>query len=886
MKKLGKRSLAILMSALMVGSMAGGAFAADAVIGVDGEPTIAQGSLIPAWASKGVPADLYIGVTAEGDQVGGMLADQAQVIDGVVTVEGVNVTSELGDAINDKGATNTTYMYVNGGAADTAAVVKDSTFVFSDNSDGKNANDFTGVGAIFVATGAENTKTSLTLQNVDITTDGFGRDAVIVDAYANAFVIDSKILTKGSDPLTEAYAGYASSAAQAYMISPPWILGIYGGVRAANTLGKNSSFNLINSTMETGGWAVISTDDCTTPTVNVLNSDMIVTEYDPESPSTTMNGGAALFGYEKNYGSAYGTYNIGSSYEYFYGANIDGTTYATILTGAGPTYFGPSYNGLELMNYGTGEVLYTFDGEGRDTTVKSVFGIMDHQGAADTILDAGSVWNTEDAVILVRGAQNSTYTVSGAEMNPANGVIFQMMDDDDGYGTSGGGGDTAGEQGFAKWTGEPWGMPTFSSGFSDPNEAGFVAPSEGGAYNTTLELTTNAAGDAVEYTGNIYNGTGTGAGATAGGLIVDIASGVTLNGAISSTSAVHGLPYSDKAAAYLDDLAAQYGDGIMPNGGQLHTVKYVLMDAEGNITEDKDSAAYIQTTEFTANEYYIISHVINKVMDGANMLVTVNEGAVWNVTSDGYISGLINNGTVTVADGATLYINGEAYTGEIPAGEVGDLSAGGAAGKVDTSSWVIGNNYRTEATGKYNDVVINDNLYYFVGAAEPKDGCGILDVAFVFAGWLKVNEDGSYTISEEYIELKDEGSSGGSGEGGESAGDPGAGGESAEAPAEGGESAEAPAEGGAPAEAPAAAEANMDTYKAFLKSCVDAINAIQGEQKDEFKAAIDAEKWGEFPCDMLFTDSWFGFACPSFDEYMAAGGNVEIPAYDANLAAD
>ena len=794
MKKVSRSVLSVILSALMVVFFAGAAMADPAALGIDGDPTL-TGSLIPAWATKGVESSFYIGVAASGDEVTGILADQAQVVDGVVTVEGVEVTSELGDALNDLGATNTTYMYVNGGEADTAAIVKDSKFSFSDNSDGKNANDFTGLGAIFVVTGAEDTQTSLTLENVDIFTDGFGRDSVIVDAYADAFIIDSNIVTLGNNPLTEAYEGYASTAAQAYMISPPWILGIYGGIRAANTLGTNSSFNLINSSMTTGGWAVISTDDCTHPTVNVLNSKLIVAEYDGEDPtgsdsSSSMNGGAALFNYAKNYGSAYGTYNIGSSYENFYGAQIDGTTYATILTGAGPTYFGASYPGLELVNGETGKVLYVFEGEGQPTVVNSVFGVMDHQGAADTILDAGSVWNTEDAVILVRGAQNSTYTVSGAELNPANGVIFQMMDDDDGYGTSGAGGDTAGEQGFAKWTGEAWGMPTFSSGFSDANEAGFVAPAQGGSYNTTLLLTTDAEGDAVTYTGDVYNGTGTGAGTTAGGLMVNIEDGVTLAGAVSSTSAVHGLPYNDGAAAYLDTLAERYGDGVALNGGDACTVKYGFLDADGNITENEADAAAIQITEFTMNEYYIISHVINKAMPGANVLVQVAEGAAWEVTKDSYISGLINNGTVTVAEGAALYINGEAYTGEIEAGEIGDLSGGGAGGSVDTSEWVVGENYRTEATGKYDNIVIDGNAYYYVGSSEPVNGVGILDVAFQFQGWLSVDDDGNYTISKDFIELEEPASSGGESAEGESAEDEAAEGESAEGESEEGESPE------------------------------------------------------------------------------------------------
>ena len=731
------------------------------------------GSLVPAWAEKGVNSNFILAADVQGTEVTGNMAEIAEVAeDGTVSIDAVQINSELGDALNDAEATNTGAVYVAGTNEDTTVSITNSEFNFSDESDGKNANDFTCLGVVVTATGAENTSTRLLMDNVTINTDGFGRDGLVVDAYANAVVTNSSIYAAGSNPLNEAYEGYASTAAQAYMISPPWILGIYGGVRACNVLGTNSSLTVVDSTIETGSWAVISTDDCTNPTVNVVDSTLKVSEYDGtdvtgNNSSTSMNGGAALFGYAKNYGSAYGTYNIGSSYENFYGANIDGTTYVTILTGAARTYYGPSYKGLVLTNDATGEEVYTYEGEGQDTTVTSVFGVMDHQGAEDVILDKGSVWNTEEAVMVVRGAQSSNYTVSGAELNPASGVIFQMMDDDDGYGTSGAGGDTSGDQGFAKWTGDAWGMPTFSSGFADANEAGFVAPATGGSYNTTLTLTTGEDGEAVSYDGNIYNGTGTGAGQSAGGLLVTIEDGVTLNGNISATSAVHGLPYSADAVAYLDELVEKYGDGIAPNGGDSATVAYALLDADGNVTENEAEAAYIQVTNFTMNEYYLISHVVNKSMEGANVLVTVNEGAEWNITEDCWITGLMNYGTINIAEGATLYVDGEPYDGSSE--ESGDLSSGGAGGSVDTSEWVVGENYRAECTGKYSDITLDDGLFYFVGSSEPVTGCAIVDVAFGLKGWLVVADDGSYSISEEYVEMEVQ--AGGMG------GDPGMGGE-------------------------------------------------------------------------------------------------------------
>ena len=727
------------------------------------DAVIYTGSLIPAWAGKGVESTFILGYLVQGEEITGSFFPTARLEDGWVVIDPdgpdhfVSCTSVLENALNDKTATNTGFLAAIGTEEDTRVRVQDLDLTFSDNSSGANANDFTALGTVIVATGSADTDTRLEMDNLTIETDGFGRDAVVVDAYANAVLTNSTILTRGSNPLTEAYEGYASTAAQAYMISPPWILGIYGGVRAANVLGANSSFTVADSTIESGSWAVISTDDCTTPTVNVVNSTLRVTPYDGSDPmgndsSDSMNGGSELFSYARNYGSGYGTYNIGSSYENFYGAEFDGTTYATILTGAGPTYYGPSYPGLELLNEATGEVVYASHSEGRDTVVNSVFGVMDHQGAETVTLDQGSVWNTEEAVILVRGAQTSTFTVSGAELNPASGVIYQQMDDDDGYGTSGAGGDTSGSQGFAKWDGSAWGMPTFSSGFQDANEAGFVSPSTGGSYNTTLNLTTDDSGDPVAYTGDIFNGTGTGAGTNPGGLLVNIAGGVTLNGAISATSAVHGLPYTPEAVSYLDELAARYEEGIAPNGGDSRTVKYALLDENGSVTQDEAQAVYIQITEFTMNEYYIISHVINRPMEGANILVTVDEGAVWNVTGTCYLTGLVNNGTINLTPGAALYVDGLPYDGSSV--EAGNLSAGSGGGAVDTSGWVVGENYRTDCTGKYANITIGEGLFYYVGASSPATGVAIIDVAFNLQGWLVVEEDGSYTISPDYVELE------------------------------------------------------------------------------------------------------------------------------------
>ena len=101
-------------------------------------------------------------------------------------------------------------------------------------------------------------------------------------------------------------------------------------------------------------------------------------------------------------------------------------------------------------------------------------------------------------------------------------------------------------------------------------------------------------------------------------------------------------------------------------------------------------------------------------------------------------------------------------------------------------------------------------------------------------------------------------------------------------------SASGEASGSAEASAPAAAggyTADETGWKQYLKDYVSAVSAAQ-EHLDEFYAAIDAGAFDTMPGDMLFTDAYWGYAAVSYDAFVAAGGAVEIPAFDPNLVAD
>ena len=84
----------------------------------------------------------------------------------------------------------------------------------------------------------------------------------------------------------------------------------------------------------------------------------------------------------------------------------------------------------------------------------------------------------------------------------------------------------------------------------------------------------------------------------------------------------------------------------------------------------------------------------------------------------------------------------------------------------------------------------------------------------------------------------------------------------------------------------AGADTSSEAYHAYLKEYVDAVPAVSDDQALEFYALIDADDFTTMPADMLFSAEWWGFAAMTYDEFVAAGGVYEIPAFDPTLTAD
>jgi hypothetical protein len=165
----------------------------------------------------------------------------------------------------------------------------------------------------------------------------------------------------------------------------PWMLGLTGNVRATNLV-ANATAYYNNSSIKAQGWGALSTDDTQSVRLYCINSSLETVE------------------------SGYGAYSIGDAVDTFSGCNLDVNDYGLIMAAEGAGTF--------------------TDG----TVVNSDrFGVMLHSNGNGTLrIERGAVFNTGEAVIEAKGSF-PTILVDNATLNSANGVILQMMANDDPY---------------------------------------------------------------------------------------------------------------------------------------------------------------------------------------------------------------------------------------------------------------------------------------------------------------------------------------------------------------------------------------------------------------------------------------------------------------------
>lgn len=648
--KNASRIFALVMAAAMLLSLS--AFAS-------GEPSGAPAEAV-VESTKDMTVSSYSTLDTFRRDDSGFIYVGYDMADGAFTDEG-NWKADSADIVlnNTVEGAAFTAVHATGEGSDVTITGKVDLYNPADDAEGIHASDFSGTGcAIVIANGA-----NATIEDLDLTTDGFVRAALIVDNKSDVWVKNSSFVTYGANPLTEAWEGYFNSANTGMMLSPPWVLGIQGGIRTINVLDNTATLVIENSYLASGGWGVISTDGCTNPVIYVIDSEL---EILSESEGG-MDSGWKLFGYDEDaYGSGYGAYIIGNVDESYYGSTVSGATFGSIAREGSVSY--QSSKGDIAVTSAQGEELGVVKGAGANSVINAVYGSQVHSSEATnvSVLD-GTVVNAEEAVFLYRTSGHTAYTVDKAELNSNSGIILQMMDDDDPL--------VGGFSPFNEFFYETAGVPSQNGSLTGEKEY---------CEEATITLTNG------EYTGDFYNGTGYYGNQAGDVMTVNIGEGATVEGVISLTETFHGMPYSADAVKVLDEIGSD--------------VAYLFLDAEGNIVENEAEAAFIQFTQFSIRQYYMLCHVANLIhnngFSAAN--VTVSDGGVWIVAGEGIINYLkVDGGTVygeitenadgtlTITPSASIIADGE-YGAAVEANVAASMGMGNAGGSGEASGAASG----------------------------------------------------------------------------------------------------------------------------------------------------------------------------------------------------
>jgi hypothetical protein len=307
------------------------------------------------------------------------------------TLTDVRITSR-GEAFNG--------IFVAGGTY----TIKDAVLDFS----GNGGDDFDGYGAAVMAAGKD---TRLILDGARIKAQGAVRPGIVATRNSTLIVKNSTIETKdGILP-----PDYVPNVELGKMRAVPWMLGLSGNSRATNLLGKNTTATYINSSISSERWGVLSADgdDETQEPVEPIDREQKLIAINSSIANTK--------------GVGYGNYFTA----YYYGCDIDVGDYASI---GGALFAASNPETIAEMNadynFGlTDEELGALPRKG--THVKSGrFGMM-LKGFAKIMDD--TVFDTEKAIFLIKGggANIDVDGSGGAQLNSRNGIIVQIMEDDD-----------------------------------------------------------------------------------------------------------------------------------------------------------------------------------------------------------------------------------------------------------------------------------------------------------------------------------------------------------------------------------------------------------------------------------------------------------------------
>jgi hypothetical protein len=538
--------------------------------------TVAQANLVP-W--QGLTFPFRQGLYVDSNGVVNARSVLASVVGGQVSnTEAKNIKIiSTGQAFNGVYVTNSDYML--------------EKPIIALTGDGRC--DFVGYGAAIVGNG---TKTRLVGDGANISNQGAVRTGIIADNGANLIVKNSTIQVRdGVLP-----ADYQPTVDLAYMEAAPWMLSIGGNVRATNLLGVNTKATYINSSISSEGWGALSTDSGQNGQLTAIDSNVA---------NTGQEGG-------------YGSYAIGNATERFLGDHFNVATYATINRG-GTVYYGDStHAAVALLDTELGLGLTAAEIAAlpvRPTIINSQrFGVMWH-GAGSVNVSGGTIVNSKESTFLDKGQQIaiSVDGSQGAQLHPGNGIILQMMENDD-PGPVMVGGKVVNQGIYHDPTSQPGRVPGFDVSAVHSTDA--IA--------TFSNITLN---------GNFYNGMRGGSaanGATAGG--------------------------GGQAAVSGENMVLTFNNsrinGVISATQTHHSISTIT------------SAQYKQLGEVTNRAHPVINN---------GVIVNLNSGSRWTVTGTSYLSKLAvaanaaiaapggHSVVMTINGVPTTITPGKIYTGSI-----------------------------------------------------------------------------------------------------------------------------------------------------------------------------------------------------------------------------
>jgi hypothetical protein len=509
-------------------------------------------------------------------------AGDYRLSNGVLT--GVKITSR-GESFNG--------IFVAGGTY----TIKDAIIDFT----GNGGDDFDGYGAAIMAAGKD---TTLILDGARIKTRGAARPTVVATRNSNLIVKNSTLQAmNGILP-----ADYVPNVELGKMRAVPWMLGLSGNCRATNLLGKNTTATYINTSISSESWGVLSADgdDETQEKVAASDRDQKLIAINSKITNTGKVG--------------YGNYFVAS----YYGCEINVGDYASI---GGAIYAASDPETIAKMNaeykFGlTAEELKALARTGTHVT-SGRFGAMVQKYVK--VMD-DTVFDTEKAVFLVKGAAADINVDGsrGAQLNSRNGIIVQVMENDD-----------------------PMRINAIYHEPADPVKASDFDVTAVNKSDVT------AAFSNITLKGDFYNG-------FPGGKSSGMA------GAGGDAGGPEAPPGSDGGAPA----------GGMPGAASGKNMVLNLSNSSitGIITSSR--AKHVKDT-ITSEEYLLLGEVTNTPGPAINngVIVTLN-GSTWTVTGTSYLTGLtIGEGSKVIApkgqkvamtiDGVKTPIKAGTYKGNI-----------------------------------------------------------------------------------------------------------------------------------------------------------------------------------------------------------------------------